>query len=268
MNDLGQIVSTWIAEHGLRVVVALVLLVAAWVVSAWLRRWIIRSAGRAQFDLTLTKFLAGAARWTLLILVGLSALSAFGIETTSFAAIIAASGIAIGLAFQGTLSSLAAGIMLLVFRPFKVGDVIRTASEIGTVDEISLFTTKLDTFDKRRIIVPNNTVVSGTIENISHHPIRRTDVAVGTDYGADLDRTREVLETAVNGIPGRLDDPPPQVLLTGLGESSVDWEVRVWAPASDLLTIKQATIRAVKVALDEAGIGIPFPQRDVHMDQP
>jgi len=268
MNEFADIGRTWIVDYGMRLIGALLLLLVAWVLSAWVKGFVIRALERARFDLTLTKFFASAARWVLLVLIGLAALSAFGVETTSFAAIIAAGGLAVGLALQGTLSSFAAGIMLLVFRPFKVGDSIRTAGASGTVDEISLFTTSLDTFDKRRVIIPNSAVVGANIENVSHHSRRRADVAVGTDYGADIDRTRTVLEEAVSGVSGALSDPAPQVVLAGLGGSSVEWEVRVWASSSELSAVKQATIRAVKLALDGAGIGIPFPQMDVHMDKP
>ena len=268
MNEFADIGRTWIANYGMRIIGALLLLLVAWVLSAWVKRFVIRSLERARFDLTLTKFFASAARWVLLVLTGLAALSAFGVETTSFAAIIAAGGLAVGLALQGTLSSFAAGIMLLVFRPFKVGDSIQTAGAKGTVDEISLFTTTLDTFDNRRVIIPNSAVIGANIENVSHHSRRRADVAVGTDYSADIDRTRTVLEEAVSGVSGALSDPAPQVVLAGLGGSSVEWEVRVWAPSSELSAVKQATIRAVKLALDTAGIGIPFPQMDVHMGTP
>ena len=129
-------------------------------------------------------------------------------------------------------------------------------------------TTTLDTFDNRRVIIANSAVVGANIENVSHHARRSADVAVGTDYGADIDRTRTVLEEAVSGVSGALSDPAPQVVLAGLGGSSVEWQVRVWAPSSELSAVKQATIRAVKLGLDAAGIGIPFPQMDVHMANP
>jgi small conductance mechanosensitive channel len=126
----------------------------------------------------------------------------------------------------------------------------------------------MDTPDNRRLILPNANVVGQTIENISHHPIRRADVSVGTDYSADIDRTREVLERAARSVPGRLQDRDPQVALSELGASSVDWQVRIWVGADDFWPVKEAATRAVKLALDEAGIGIPFPQMDVHLDQP
>jgi small conductance mechanosensitive channel len=126
----------------------------------------------------------------------------------------------------------------------------------------------MDTPDNRRFILPNNSITGGTIENISHHSVRRADVSVGTDYSADLDRTRQVLEQAASGVANRLADRDPQIVLTELGGSSIDWQVRVWVEAEHFWGVKEATTRAVKIALDEAGIGIPFPQMDVHLDKP
>lgn len=193
-------------------------------------------------------------------------LGRFGVQTASLAAVIAAAGLAVGLAFQGTLSNFAAGIMLLTFRPFKVGDTVNVSGETGSVEEIELFFTHIDTFDNRRIILPNATVFGTKIENISHHPLRRADVNVGVDYTADVDRTREVLLAAVASVEGQAQGKEPQVVLQNFGASSVDWTVRIWAPAATLFPTREATLRAIKYHLDEAGIGIPFPQMDVHFD--
>ena len=190
----------------------------------------------------------------------------FGIETTSFAAVIGAAGLAIGLAFQGTLSNFAAGMMLLIFRPFKVGDVVTVDGHTGKVAELELFTTELTTPDNRRLIVPNNKIFGSTIENITHHPIRRVDVPVGVDYTAGIDQVREILEQVPPRIPGVLEDPSYQIFLKELGASSVDWVVRVWCKTEDFWDVHQATIRSTKMALDAEGIGIPFPQLDVHLD--
>jgi len=246
---------------------ALLFLIIAFVVAGWVRRVISGTLTRTGVDITLAKFLGTIARWGIVILALVAALGMFGVETTSFAAIIGAAGLAIALSFQGALGNLASGVMLLLFRPFKVGDVVNTGGQIGKVDEIGLTCTTLDTPDNRRIIIPNGAVFGATIENMSHHAERRADVEVGCDYSADLDKTREVLARAAESVPGRLTSRDVQVVLTGLGGSSVDWQVRVWAPAADFFPVKEAAIRAVKIALDDAGIGIPFPQMDVHMDQ-
>lgn len=266
MPTLSESTVTLITTYAVRVGGALLLLFAAWIIAAWLRRTISRSLEKANFDITLTKFFGNAARYLLLIIAVLGCLEIFGVQATSFAAVLAAAGFAVGLAFQNTLSNFSAGIMLLTFRPFKVGDVVNVAGYLGKVDEIELFTTKIDTFDNRRIIVPNSAVFGSTIENITFHDTRRVDVSVGTDYPADLDETRKVLETAAENVEGRLPDQDIQVVLDSLGDSSINWEVRVWSKTSDFLAVKQALTRAVKMALDDAGIGIPFPQMDVHLD--
>lgn len=259
----------YVAQHyGLRVLIVIVLLILAWTVSAWAAALVQKALSRVRFDETLTKFIARLVRWLILLLVALTCVSYFGVDTTSFAAVIGAAGLAIGLAFQGTLSNFSAGAMLLIFRPFKVGDVVNTAGFLGTVNEIALFSTEIDTFDGRRIIVPNSAIYGSTIENVTYHPRRRVEVDVGVDYAADIDATRETLEKAVNSVSLFVADPEPRIVLQGLGASSVNWSVWAWVPKADFLAAKQALIRAVKMELDRAGISIPFPQMDVHLDSP
>lgn len=255
-----------VMDYAIRVVGALVFLFVAWLVASWVRGTVRRGLERANFDLTLTKFFSNLARYTVLILALLSCLGVFGVDVTSFAAVLAAAGFAIGLAFQNSLSNFSSGVMLLTFRPFKVGDVVSVAGHTGIINEIELFTTYLDTFDNRRIIIPNSQVFDSTIENISFHDTRRVDVNVGTDYGADLDQTRQILEGVVEGIEAKLPDKDTQVVLLELGDSAISWQVRVWVKASDLWPTKELLTRNIKVALDNAGIGIPFPQMDVHLD--
>jgi len=264
MEKLGELLVT----YGLPAAGVLVLLIVAYIVSGWIGRLVRRALERARVEQTLSQFLGSMVRWVLMVLTLIACLGVFGVETTSFAAVIGAAGLAIGLAFQGSLSNLAAGIMLLIFRPFKVGDVVSVSGQLGKVNSIELFNTSLDTPDNRRVILPNGGVFGSTIENITFHPTRRVDVAVGVEYGADIDRTRAVLEAAASDVPGRLEEPASQVILLGLGDSSVDWQVRVWCNTADYWTVLDAATRAVKVALDHAGIGIPFPQMDVHLDKP
>lgn len=251
-------------QYGINAAGALLLLVVAWMISGWLSRMLERGMTRARIDATLTRFLSKFVGWLILLLAVLACLSVFGVETTSFAAVIGAAGLAIGLAFQGTLANFASGLMLLVFRPFQVGDVITTASVTGKVYAIEIFTTTIDTFDNRRFIVPNSTVFGATIENITFHPQRRIDITVGVSYSADIDHTREVLTSAAQVEQG-LADPAPAILLTNLGASTVDWIVQVWAKSADFGDVKQALIRSIKNSLDAAGIEIPFPQMDVHV---
>jgi len=268
MDSLSPEMQATVIGWGASIVKALVLLIVVWIVAGWSRKAITRVLGKASFDATLSKFFGSLARWIVLLVGILAVLGIFGVQTTSFAAILAGAGLAVGGALSGTLGSFAAGVMLLTFRPFRVGDVVSAAGVTGKVDEIGLFTTTMDTPDNRRIIVPNASIFGQVIENISHHAVRRADVAVGTDYGADVDRTREVLEAAAREVPGRDTERDIQVVLVQLGSSSIDWQVRVWTAAENYFPVKEATTRAVKIALDAAGIGIPFPQMDVHLDRP
>ncbi|MFW6198918.1 MAG: mechanosensitive ion channel family protein, partial [Acidobacteriota bacterium] len=193
----------WIAlaiEYGPRILGALIFLIVAWILAGWTRRIVRRALERTEFDATLTIFFAGLARWGVLILAILACLGLFGIQTTSFAAVIGAGGLAIGLAFQGTLSNFSSGVMLLAFRPFEVGDFIKAAGVSGTVKEIQLFYTTLDTPGNERIFVPNEQISGGIIENFTHHDVRRVAVDVGADYGAPIDDTRAVLEKAVASV--------------------------------------------------------------------
>ena len=263
MIDVG-LLTAW----GLRLLGVFALMFGAWIVAGWTRRVMIRAFGRARFDVTLGRFFSNLVYWTLLLIAVLFALSLFGIETTSFAAVLAAAGFAIGMAFQGTLGSFASGVLLLVFRPFSVGDLVEIAGETGVVDAIDLFTTTLDTLDNRRIIIPNSAITSANIENITHHPTRRIDLEIGVSYDADIDATRRVLDEAVRRAEGVLEDPEPTVMLLSLGASSVDWAVRPWCRTADYWTVRENVIENVKKALDAAGIGIPYPQLDVHLDRP
>lgn len=266
-ENIMESVQVWFTAYGPRVAGALVLLVVGWILAGWVGSIARRALVRAKIDETLSKFLSNMSRWLVLLLVGLMCLSIFGIETTSFAAAIGAAGITIGLAFQGTLANVAAGMMLLIFRPFNVNDVVSVAGQTGKINEIGLFTTSMDTFDNRRFIIPNGSIFGSTIENISFHEQRRADVDVGVSYAADIDKTREVLENAAKSVPGQVEEKEPGIILLSLGDSSVNWSVRVWAPAGDFGAVKQATVRAVKVALNEAGIEIPYPTMDVNVNQ-
>ncbi len=272
MQDVGtyftpEKMSELFQNYGLPLIWALIILIVAYFIAGIANRSVRGSLTKAKIDETLARFFGKMAKYSVLTLGVIIALGRLGVEVTAFAAIIAAAGFAIGMALSGTLGHFASGVMLLVFRPFKVGDVINAAGVIGKVYEIELFTTALDTPDNRRIIVPNGSIYGATIENITHHGTRRVDVNVGVEYSADIDKTREVLDKAAQSVEGILSDPAHAIVLGDLGDSSVNWTVRVWCPAADYWGIKEKTTRAVKMHLDEAGIGIPFPQMDVHLDK-
>lgn len=256
-----------IQTYGVPAVTVLLILFIGFLVAGWAATSTLGACNKAKLDLTIGKFLARMVKWIVLLITGLFVLSKFGVQTASFAVVLGSAGLAVGLAFQGTLSNFASGIMLLIFRPYKVGDVINAAGQIGKVDEIELFTTILDTPDNRRIIVPNGALFGSVIENITHHSTRRVDVSVGVSYSADIDKTRQVLTAAAKSIENTLEEPAMVIMLTGLGASSVDWVVRVWSNTSDYWTVKEHLTRAIKMHLDEADISIPFPQMDVHLDK-
>lgn len=256
-----------IIEYGPKVLGVLLALFFAWVIASWTERGVRSALEKRNFDATLTRFFAKLGRYLILIGAVLGCLGVFGIQTASFAAVLAAAGFAVGMAFQGTLGNFAAGIMLLAFRPFKVGDFVEVNDEKGTCEHIDLFTCEFRTLDNKKLIIPNGAVFGSTITNYTGYDIRRVDIDVGAEYSADLDATRAALEQAAASIPGMLKDPAPQVFLKGLGGSSVDWQVRIWCKTGDFWDVWQATIQASKASLDQAGIGIPFPQQDVHLDE-
>ncbi|MFB6099611.1 MAG: mechanosensitive ion channel family protein, partial [Salinibacter sp.] len=205
--------------------------------------------------------------YTIFLLAIFAGLETVGVETASFVAVLAAAGFAVGLALQGTLANFAAGVMLLIFRPFKVDDYVEVAGETGFVRDISLFFTRLTTRENRLVIIPNGDIFGSTIENIFAHDIVRVDCEVGTDYPADIDRTREILLEAARNVEGRVEEKGEQAALKALGGSSINWEVRIWATPDDYFRLRQALVRQVKYKLDEAEIGIPYPQMDVHLNK-
>lgn len=265
MFGLSEATIALMTGYIVKIVGVLIALFIANLVAGWVGGLVSSRLTRVKFDATLTRFFGKLTRWAILVMAVLACLGVFGIETTSFAAVIGAAGLAVGLAFQGTLGNFSAGIMLLVFRPFKVGDVISAAGVVGGVQEIDLFTTTLDTPDNRRLIVPNGSLFGATIENITHHPVRRCDVPVGVAYGADIDATRAALARAAASISVQAEGRDPQIFLVGLGASSVDWQVRVWCPTARFWDAHQQTVQAIKRELDAAGIGIPYNTVDVNV---
>jgi len=263
LTNLTELAATW----GLRVIGVIIVLVLAWVFANWVHKRIRNGLDKRTFDKTLTRFFANVAKYSIIVGAVIGCLGVFGIETATFAAGIAAAGLAIGLAFQGSLSNFASGVMLLIFRPFKVGDLVRLDGELGHVEEVDLFTTSIASLDQRRFIIPSSKIFGSRIENLSFYEKRRVDVPVGVEYPADLKKTRDVFEKVVANIENGLTEPAPQAYLCGLGDSSVDWELRVWCEPEHYFGVRQAIVEKAKIALDEAGIGIPFPQTDVHFDQ-
>jgi small conductance mechanosensitive channel len=262
---LTEVLRQLALDWGLKILGAIVVLIITWIIASWLRIAVHRALNRPRIDQTFARFLGNLVRWIALIMGLVICLGVFGVNTTSLAALVGAAGLAIGLALQGSLSNLAAGVMLLLLRPFKVGDFIQIGSVSGTVYEIELFNLKLNGPDFRRIIMPNSQVFGATIENFTHNPRRRVDVLVGVEYAADTVKTRQVLLAAVRSVDGLLQDPAPDVVLNELGASSVNWRVSAWCPPTEWINRRQAVTEAVKKHLEAAGINIPFPQMDVRL---
>jgi small conductance mechanosensitive channel len=272
LRELGvetywQKVSPLVTEYGLRVAGALVFLLISMYVAGVAARALRRALERTHVETTLARFLSNVTRVVVIVMAVLTCMSIVGIPITSFAAMLGAGGLAVGLALQGSLSNIAAGAALSITRPFRVGDAVVVAGQRGIVDEIGLFTTILTTIDTRRIIIPNGQIFGTIIENTTHHPVRRVQVVVGVAFSADIDRTRAALLEAVRAAAGRVDDPAPQVILSGLNESAVTWELNLWARGEEMVAAREALIRETKRALDAAGIEVPVPQRIVHLRQ-
>lgn len=268
--DMSQLASTGLelgVTYGVRIVGALLILLATWFLARWARRGAMAGLRTARIEGTLNSFLGTLVRWGVMLVGLMATLSLFGIETTSLAAIVGGAGIAIGLAIQGNLANFAAGIVLLIVRPFQVGDWVAIGGAEGIVDEIGLFTTRLDTLDRKRIFMPNNMVLGTAIENRSFHDHRRVDVMVGVEYHTDLRHATTVLTQAMEAVQGRLPDRPVLVRLEGYGDSSINFRIAVWGDPKDYFTLQHEIIAVSKEHLDAAGIGIPFPQVDLHLDK-
>lgn len=249
----------------------LAMLFIGYLVASWVGR-VVGNVVTKRVDVTLGKFLSKAVRNVILIVIAMVVLEQqYKINIAGFAAILAATGFAIGMALQGTLGNFAAGVMLLAFRPFKIDDYIEVADTQGTVEEIDLFTTRLNTVDNRHVIVPNAEIFGAKLENYTRNSVRRVDVNVGAAYEANLDQTRAALTQAVNRVvaemseDAKLDVPMPQVYLMNLGASSVDWQLRVWCDPGDYWAVRERLTETAKLELDKAAIGIPYPQMDVHV---
>jgi small conductance mechanosensitive channel len=219
----------------------------------------------ARVDETLTKFLCRITFALLMCAVALAALERLGVQTTSLTAVLAAAGLAVGLALQGSLSNFAAGVMIILFRPFKVGDLIEAAGTKGIVEEIHIFSTMMRTPDNVDIIVPNSAVTGGNITNYSSKPIRRIDLVVGCGYADDLSAVKQFLQQLVDEDPRIRRDPAPVVAVSELAESSVNFVVRPWVKNTDYWNVKWDLTERVKLGFDQHGFTIPFPQRDLHI---
>lgn len=255
------------ADLGLKLIAALAIFVIGRWVARWLSRLLEKGMEKAGTDHTLIVFLRNIVYVGLMVFVILAAVGQLGVQTTSFLAVLGAAGLAVGLALQGSLANFAAGVLIIVFRPFKVGDYIEAGGVAGTVRAISIFTTTLHTPDNKVVIVPNAQVNSGTITNYSANSTRRVDMVFGVSYGDDLDKVRSVIEQVLAADERVLEEPAPLIAVSQLADSSVNFNVRPWVNAPDYWGVYFDTHEQIKKRFDQEGISIPFPQQDVHIHQ-
>lgn len=248
----------------MNILLALVILIIGIWIAGKAYKAVVRIATKhEQLDDTLFRFFGSLVRYTILAFVGIAVLNRFGVQTASIIALLGAAGLAVGLALQGTLTNLAAGVMLLIFRPYKINDFVDIAGNFGKVLEIDMFTTILQTFDNQQIIIPNAKIWGEQIVNHSHHAVRGVDMTFGIAYGESIDSAREVIQTVLANHPLVLKDPAPFIEIEALNNSSVDFLVRPYCAGEHYFQVRYSVPEQIKKALDEANIEIPFPHRKV-----
>jgi len=261
--DLSQYLPAAL-DWATNVLLAIAILIVGYWIAGRVGRLIVGTGEKyAQLDSTLFTFLGSIARYAVLAFTFIAVLNRFGVETTSIVALLGAAGLAIGLALQGAMTNLAAGVMLLIFRPYKVGDFAEVAGIFGLVDGIDLFTTNLKTFDNQHIIVPNGSIWGEKIINHSHHPVRGVDMSFGISYDSDIDVARRTIDGVLAAHPHVLSDPAPFVEVSTLNDSSVDFVVRPFCDGAHYFDLLFSLPEQIKKALDGAGVEIPFPHRKV-----
>jgi small conductance mechanosensitive channel len=261
METAIELLSTW----GISVIGAIALLIVGRIVAGWVRSSVTKGLTKANTDASLIPFFASMVYYVVLAVVLIAVLNLFGIETTSLIAVFGAAGLAIGLALQGTLSNFAAGVMLLIFRPIRVGDFVEVAGQAGTVAEITIFSTLLNTGDNVRITIPNAQIYGDTVKNYSFNDTRRIDLVMGIGYGDNIGTAVSIIERVLKSDERTLSDPAPTVAVAELADSSVNLVVRPWCKKEDYWALRWDLTRKLKEELEAGGCSIPFPQRDVHI---
>ncbi len=263
MGTLTELATQW----GLQIIGAIIVLLVGRIAAGWARRLTRKALERAEVDATLVPFIAKLVYYLLLAFVVIAVLGVFGVQTASLVAVLGAAGLAVGLALQGTLSNFAAGVMLLFFRPFKVGDFIDAGGTTGSVEEIGVFATTLKSPDNIKIVVPNSQVYGQTIKNFNGFDTRRIDLVVGISYDDDIGKAIDTIQRIVSADQRVMAEPETLIAVSNLGDSSVDLVVRPWCAGSDYWPLRFDLTRKIKEGLEAAGCSIPFPQTDVHLHQ-
>jgi len=252
-------------DFSINVVTALVIFfVGKWVVNL-IVSGILKAMQKGDLETTLRRFVASMARAVLMVFVIIAAIHQLGIQTASLIALLGAAGLAVGLALQGSLSNFAAGVLIVLFRPYKVGDWIEGGGVAGSVEDVQILTTVLKTGDNKRVIIPNSQIMGTTITNYSANDKRRVDLVIGVSYDDDIDKVRREIEAVIAAEQRVLDDPPATIAVSELADSSVNFVVRPWVRTEDYWGVYFALTEAIKKGFDQAGISIPYPQRDVHI---
>jgi small conductance mechanosensitive channel len=254
-----------VTDYGMKVVFAL----AIFIIGKWVAK-IVRSLARkgmtkSKVDPVLVGFVTNIVYYLLMIVVIIAAIQKLGVQTTSFVAILGAAGLAVGLALQGSLSNFASGVLIIMFRPFKIGDFVEAGGVVGVIDEIGILVTNLHTPDNKGIIVPNSQIMGGHIVNYNANDIRRVDMVFGIGYDDDIDKARAIMAEVLDGDERVLKDPAPAIAVSELADSSVNFNVRPWCKSGDYWGVYLDTHEAIKKAFDAQGVSIPFPQTDVHL---
>ncbi|UCD78994.1 MAG: mechanosensitive ion channel [Desulfobacterales bacterium] len=264
-SKLLDTVYALLTVYGLRVIAAIVIFVVGRWVALGAAKLIKRIMLKSKVDETLVSFVRNLSYIALLAFVVIAALNQLGIQTASFIAVIGAAGLAIGLALQGSLGNFAAGVLMIIFKPFRVGDFIEGGGVAGIVEKIEIFTTQLKTPDNKTIIVPNAKLTGDNITNFNVKGTRRVDFVFGIGYGDDIDKARSIIKEIIDRDERVMKEPEPMIVVSELGDSSVNFTVRAWTSAADYWSFYFDTIENVKKQFDAQGVSIPFPQRDVHI---
>lgn len=265
---LNHIINQYVIPWGIHILIALLIFLVGRIAAKWISQAVGRALSRTRLDATLTSFLQSILQVFLLLIVIVAALDQLGVNTTSLVAMLGAAGLAIGLALQNSLQNFAAGFMLLIFRPFKSGDFVEAGGTSGTVEKINIFSTMLRTGDNKVVIVPNGVIYSGNITNYNARPTRRIDMVFGIGYNDSIKNARDIIAQQIAADPRILEEPATVIAVSELAANSVNLVVRPWVKTDDFWSVKFDLTEKIKVAFDEGGISIPFPQMDIHWSQP
>ncbi|MCB1232598.1 MAG: mechanosensitive ion channel [Verrucomicrobiae bacterium] len=266
--DVQQLTTQYVIPWVSNILFAILIFVIGRLISKWIVALVRRGLGRSKLDAMLINFVLSILSWILFLVVLVATLDQLQVDTTSFIALLGAAGLAVGLALKDSLQNFASGVMLILFRPFKAGDFVSAGGAEGVVEEIRIFSTTMRTPDNREVVVPNGDIFTSVIINNNARETRRIDFVIGIGYDDDLRLAKQTLEQVVTADERVLQDPVPFIAVGELGGSSVDILVRPWVKTSDYFATKCDLTERIKLALDEAGVSIPYPQMDVHLDKP